>query len=118
MKWDYNVAIAIDFDLTITNRKGQVRKNAKWAFNQLKKIGCKLILWTSRTTEGINEAKDILNREEMVFDFYNEYPLRENNGKISCDIYIDDRSTFGIVLWGLYVIQAKIIMHRRKKKIE
>ena len=115
MKWDYNVVVAIDFDNTITNKKGQIKKVAKWTYHKLKSYGCILVLWTARTTKRLNEAEDMLNKEDMVFDYFNEYPLRECDKKINCDIYIDDRSTFGFIPWVLYICQAKILTRRRWK---
>jgi len=101
--------IAVDFDGTIVeHRYPAISKEMLFAFSTLKalqKKGHKLILWTIRTGDLLQEAVDYC-RENGV-DFYavnRNYPEEvldeKTSRKLNADIFIDDRSLGGFVGWS------------------
>ena len=64
----------------------------------LQKAGHKLILWTCREGEALHNAIERCKEMNLVFDAINDNlpEVKEmygnNSRKISCDIYIDDKS--------------------------
>ncbi len=94
--------IAVDFDGTLCRdcypEIGEANVPLiKYLKNQRKR-GTKLILWTCRAGEKLNEAVEFCFRQGIVFDAVNEnlpeiIELYGNDSrKISADLYIDDRS--------------------------
>lgn len=65
---------------------------------KLQRNGYKIILWTCREGEPLHEAIEWCKEFNLVFDAMNDNlpEIKElygnNSRKISCDIYIDDRS--------------------------
>ena len=93
MKWDNNIAIAIDFDGTVYI-DNKFDRTAQKYLKKIKEIGCILILWTCRTGTELDKAIRICREAGIVFDYINEYPLRESYPKINADFYVDDKAGF------------------------
>jgi hydroxymethylpyrimidine pyrophosphatase-like HAD family hydrolase len=100
--------IAVDFDGTIVeHRYPEIGKEIPYAFESLKILqskGHKLILWTYRTDEKLEEAVDYCRRKGVVFWAVNESYPGENREKITgrkinAEIYIDDRNLGGLPDW-------------------
>lgn len=97
-----NKIIAIDFDGTLChgNWPGVGEPNRKLIDEllNLQRRGSKLILWTCREGEALCNAVEWCKGFNLVFDAINDNlpEIKEkygsNSRKISCDIYIDDRS--------------------------
>ena len=101
--------IAVDFDGTIVDDKYPNVGAAKiFAFETLKELqnkGHRLILWTYRCEEKLNDAVDFCKKNGI--EFYavnNSYPEEKFNGKVSrkinADVFIDDRNVGGLLGWG------------------
>lgn len=83
--------ICIDFDKTITDdtpypQTGKVRKEVPEQIKQLKEMGYRLVLYTSRVGKDFFEAKEICERYDLPFDDYIQ-------GKEYARFYIDDKAT-------------------------
>lgn len=93
---------AVDFDGTLCVEKypgiGEARQNVIDFCKQKKAEGHKLILWTCRCGEYLEQAIKWCEEQELIFDAVNEnLPERiaEYGGdcrKISADYYIDDKN--------------------------
>lgn len=103
-----NLHIAVDFDGTIVEHKyPEIGKEIPGAFQTLKKLniaGYKLILWTYRDGEELQEAVDFCIKNGIIFWAINKsYPEEQYNKyisrKINADIYIDDRNFGGFPGW-------------------
>jgi hydroxymethylpyrimidine pyrophosphatase-like HAD family hydrolase len=101
--------IAVDFDGTIVeHRYPAIGKEMLFAFATLKALqqkGHKLILWTIRTGELLQEAVDYCRENGVEFYAVNKnYPeeqLDDNTSrKLNVDIFIDDRNVGGFVGWS------------------
>lgn len=105
------MTIAVDFDGTIvTHEYPNIGKEIPFAVQTLKKLqeeGHKLILWSVREKELLDEAVQWCH--ERGLDFYavnKDYPEEEkekNNHfsrKLKADIWIDDRNVGGLPDWG------------------
>lgn len=105
------MTIAVDFDGTIvTHEYPNIGKEIPFAVQTLKKLqenGHKLILWSVREKELLDEA--VRWCHERGLDFYavnKDYPEEEkekNNHfsrKLKADIWIDDRNVGGLPDWG------------------
>ncbi|WP_159521510.1 BT0820 family HAD-type phosphatase [Sunxiuqinia indica] len=101
--------IAVDFDGTIVQHKyPKIGKEIPFATMTLKKLqeeGHRLILWTYRTDELLNEAVDFCESKGIEFYAINksfpEEKFDENAPrKIHCDMFIDDRNVGGLPGWG------------------
>ena len=101
--------IAIDFDGTIVeDRYPSIGKPMIFAFDTMKKMqedGHRLILWTYRQGEKLEEAVEFCSKNGI--EFYavnNNYPEEVYSGdiprKIKADIFIDDRNIGGFPGWG------------------
>ena len=107
------MTIAVDFDGTIVEHKyPAIGKELPFAIETLKTLaeeGHKLILWTSRDGELLNEALKFCKDRGLEFYAVNSnYPpgaLFTNKAGKSCkvvaDVYIDDRNIGGLPDWGL-----------------
>lgn len=100
--------IAVDFDGTIVeHRYPEIGKEIPYAFESLKILqskGHKLILWTYRTGDMLEEAVDYCRRNGVVFWAVNEsYPgenrEKKTGRKINVDLFIDDRNLGGLPDW-------------------
>jgi len=101
--------IAVDFDGTIVEHAYPgIGKEMLFAFATLKELqnrGHKLILWTFRSGELLQEAVEYCKRNGVEFYAVNKnYPeevLTENiSRKINADIFIDDRNVGGFRGWS------------------
>ena len=104
-----SLTIAVDFDGTIVeNRFPEIGKPLLFAFESLRKLqeeGHRLILWTYRSGEKLEDA--VLFCEKNGLKFYainSSYPEEEFDQSISrkilADIFIDDRNYGGMKGWG------------------
>ena len=101
--------IAIDFDGTIVDDKyPSIGATKIFAFETLKELqnkGYRLILWTYRCGERLDEAVAFCKKNGI--EFYavnNSYPEEKFDGKVSrkinADVFIDDRNVGGLLGWG------------------
>jgi hydroxymethylpyrimidine pyrophosphatase-like HAD family hydrolase len=106
---DKSKIIAVDFDGTIVEHKyPSIGKEMLFAFSTLKALqqkGHKLILWTIRTGDLLNEAVDFCRKNGVEFYAVNKnYPeemLDETSSrKLNVDIFIDDRNVGGFLGWS------------------
>ena len=95
--------IAIDFDGTIVTKNfpgiGELLPNVKRTFEQLKKDGHIIIIWTCRKEAYITQATQFLKEKGIPFDFVNtSHPdvWGDSYPKIFADLYIDDKQLGGI----------------------
>jgi hypothetical protein len=104
-----NIKIAVDFDGTIVEHDyPKIGKEKLFAFRTLKeleKCGARLILWTFRTGQELEEAVEFCRKNGIEFYAVNKsYPeeiIDENSSrKIDADIYIDDRNLGGFPGWS------------------
>ena len=105
------MAIAVDFDGTIVEhaypRIGKEMPFATETLRQLIQDRHKLVLWTVREDELLQEAIDWCRERGVEFYAINrDYPEeeREKNNhfsrKLKVDIWIDDRNICGLPDWG------------------
>jgi hydroxymethylpyrimidine pyrophosphatase-like HAD family hydrolase len=101
--------IAIDFDGTVVEHKyPEIGKEMLFAFATLKALqqkGHKLILWTIRTGELLQEAVDYCKKNGVEFYAVNKnYPEEvldeKTSRKLNADIFIDDRCVGGFIGWS------------------
>jgi len=101
--------LAIDFDGTIVDDAyPKIGKPRLFAFETLKKLqekGHRLILWTYRSGQKLQEAVDFCAKNGIEFYAVNKsYPeeiLDKNvSRKIHADIFIDDRNFGDLPDWG------------------
>lgn len=96
----------IDFDGTIAYDAwpgvGELIPGAKETMLKIKELGGEIAIWTCRTDEHAQNAKDFLDKNGIPYDYFNK-PFAEhvniyggdNSRKIFSDVYIDDRC----ILW-------------------
>ena len=101
--------IAIDFDGTIVEHKyPAIGKEMLFAFATLKALqekGHKLLLWTIRTGELLQEAVDYCKENGVEFYAVNKnYPEEvldeKTSRKLNADIFVDDRTIGGFIGWS------------------
>lgn len=101
--------IAVDFDGTIVEHKfPKIGKEMMFAFatmKELQKKGHKLILWTFRDGELLDEAVAYCREHGVEFYAVNKsYPEEvydlSISRKINADIFIDDRNVGGFLGWS------------------
>lgn len=101
--------IAVDFDGTIVEDAypsiGEARIFAFETMKRLQNDGHRLILWTYRSGQKLDEAVSFC--EENGINFYavnKSFPEEELNSnmsrKIHADLFIDDRNIGGVLGWG------------------
>lgn len=100
--------IAIDFDGTIVEHKyPQIGRPIPFAIEtllQLQKENHKLILWTVREGDLLQEAIDYCAERGLTFYANNaNYPEETTPSprKLSVDMFIDDRNLGGLPDWGV-----------------
>ena len=118
--------IAVDFDGTIVeNKYPKIGKPLPFAFETLKMLqndGHRLILWTVRTGELLEEAVKYCKKNGIEFYAVNEdFPGESSqlkNRKLNADLFIDDRNVGGMLEWGqIYqLISETAPAHAHKKK--
>ena len=117
------MTIAVDFDGTIVEHKypeiGKEKPFAIQTLKQLQQEGNRLILWTSRENELLDDA--IAFCHERGLDFYavnsNEPAdalFHKFSTKVIADVYIDDHNLGGIPEWG--EIYAMITQQRAERR--
>lgn len=103
-----HLIIAIDFDGTIVeDAYPGIGTPMLFAFETIKKLqseGHRLILWTYRSGQKLEEAVAFCKKNDIEFYAVNKnYPEEEFDGeisrKINADIFIDDRNIGGFVGW-------------------
>jgi hypothetical protein len=102
--------IAVDFDGTIVEHEyPKIGKTKLFAFEtlkQLEKDGHKLILWTFRTGDLLEEAVSFCKQNGVNFYAVNnsfpDEPFDPQNAsrKIAADLFIDDRNFGGFPGWS------------------
>lgn len=121
------MTIAVDFDGTIvTHKYPAIGKEIPFAIETLVKLqeeGHRIVLWSVREGERLEEAVDYCHRRGL--DFYavnSEYPGASWSGsgvtrKIKADVYIDDCNLGGLPEWSsIYSMVTGKAGRRRKKK--
>ena len=119
------MVIAVDFDGTIVEHKyPKIGKELPFAIDTLRQLadeGHKLILWTSRDGELLEEALTFCRERGLEFYAINSnYPPGAlfttkpgRSCKVVADLYIDDRNLGGLPDWGTIY---EIICHKRALK--
>ena len=101
--------LAIDFDGTIVEHRypaiGRIRPFAFETLKALQKKNHRIILWTHRSGNELDEAVSFCRENGLEFYAVNKnYPEEKWNEKdsrkILADIYIDDRNLGGLPSWG------------------
>ncbi len=121
-----SLTIAVDFDGTIVeNRFPEIGKPILFAFESLKKLqeeGHRIILWTYRHGNRLEEAVSFCEKNGLKFYAVNKsYPEEEFDETISrkilADIFIDDRNLGGMKGWGeIFQLLSTESPHRNGKK--
>ena len=101
--------IAVDFDGTIVEHAyPEIGKPIPFAIEtliQLQREGHRIILWSVREGELLQEALDYCAERGLRFFAANEnYPGEDRNSvprKLLADIFIDDRNLGGLHDWGI-----------------
>ena len=119
---------AVDFDGTIVEHKyPKIGKEIPFAIETLRTFvaeGHKLILWTSRDGELLDEALEFCRERGLEFYAINSnYPpgalFKQQAGrscKVVADVYIDDRNIGGLPDWGaIHEIVTGIREEKHKK---
>jgi len=111
-----SLIIAVDFDGTIVEDKyPKVGKPMIFAFETLKKLqseGHRLILWTYRSGERLEEAVAFCKENGTEENYEEKY-----SRKINANLFIDDRNIGGFLGWT--AIYKLILNHeppQRKRK--
>ena len=124
------MTIAVDFDGTIVDHKyPAIGKEKPFAIDTLKQLqaeGNRLILWTSRDGQLLQDALDYCHKRGL--DFYGVNSNRPIGSmfegrqgmtsiKVVADVYIDDKNLGGLPDWGtIYeMITLKRAEHHRRK---
>ena len=103
------LTIAVDFDGTIVEHAyPKIGKEMIFAFDTLRRLqsrGHRLILWSFRSGDTLEEAVDYCRSRGIEFYAVNKsYPEEDFDGsqsrKIQADIFIDDRNVGGFPGWG------------------
>ncbi len=109
MNYANQKTIAVDFDGTIVEDcYPAIGKSRTFAFDTLKRLqndGHRLILWTYRSGEKLEEAVNFCKENGIEFYAVNKnFPEEEYNEqtprKLHVDIFIDDRIVGGFPGWG------------------
>ena len=122
------MTIAVDFDGTIVeHRYPKIGKEKPFAIETLRRLaseGHKLILWTSREGDLLQEAVDFCKGRDLMFYSVNStvpdnLMFRDSQGKcpkLLADVYIDDRNLGGLPEWGVIYEQITGMRYARKRK--
>jgi hypothetical protein len=103
------MTIAVDFDGTIVeHRYPKIGEEIPFATETLKILAQerhKLILWTVREGELLEEAIEWCRQRVFFYSVNKDYPEEEksHNGfsrKLKADLFIDDRNLGGLPDWG------------------
>ncbi len=109
MNLNDKLIIAVDFDGTIVeDAYPNIGKPIIFAFETLKKLqenGHRLILWTYRSGDKLEDAVTFCNNNGVFFYSVNssfpeeQYDINVSR-KIHADLFIDDRNIGGFIGWG------------------
>lgn len=123
------MTIAVDFDGTIVEHKypsiGREKPFAIETLLELSSDGHKLILWTARDGELLEDAVKFCKERGLEFYAVNSnYPQgalfadrSDKSNKVVADIYIDDKNLGGLPDWGtIYEMITNKPPHRHHKK--
>ena len=124
--------IAVDFDGTIVEHKyPKIGREKPFAIDTLRRLaaeGHKIILWTSREGELLEDAIRFCKERGLTFYAVNgDTPMgsltfsdKTTSTKLVADVYIDDRNLGGLPDWGeIYEIvngTRRISHHRHHHK--
>lgn len=109
MNFNDTLIIAVDFDGTIVeDAYPKIGKPQMFAFETLKMLqdkGHRLILWTYRFGDKLDEAVNFCKENGVIFyAVNNSFPEEEFKNdasrKINADLFIDDRNFGGFPGWG------------------
>lgn len=109
MNFKHALTIAVDFDGTIVeDAYPEIGKPQVFAFETLKRLqeqGHRLILWTYRCGDRLDEAVSFCEEKGLVFYAVNKsFPEEEDDinrsRKILADLFIDDRNLGGFPGWA------------------
>lgn len=105
-----NKIIAVDFDGTLCKNEypgiGEPNLRLIGYLNRQQGMGAKIILWTCRMYERLDEAVSWCKEHNLIFDYINENAVEAieefggDSRKIYADEYIDDKS----ILPGLFYL--------------
>ena len=127
MNFSNPLIIAVDFDGTIVeDAYPKIGKPILFAFETLKKLqedGYRLILWTYRYGDKLDEAVAFCKSKGVTFYAINKsFPEEQYNEsmsrKIHADLFIDDRNVGGFKGWGeIYqmLTNSKITPKKKEK---
>ena len=126
MNFQDRLIIAVDFDGTIVeDAYPDIGKPKLFAFDTLKRFkedGHRLILWTYRSGQRLEEAVEFCKKNGIEFYAVNQsFPEEELNDdrsrKINADLFIDDRNIGGMLGWGeIYQLVTNETPDHRKLK--
>jgi hydroxymethylpyrimidine pyrophosphatase-like HAD family hydrolase len=130
MNFTDTLIIAVDFDGTIVeDAYPRIGKPQMFAFETLKKLqeqGHRLILWTYRCEDKLDEAVKFCEDNGIRFYAVNKsFPEEEYTDnisrKINADLFIDDRNIGGFYGWGeVYQLltnsDVKSLEYKKKKR--
>ncbi|MFI1771687.1 BT0820 family HAD-type phosphatase [Thalassobellus citreus] len=109
MNFNKQLIIAVDFDGTIVeDAYPKIGKPMLFAFETLKKLqeeGHRLILWTYRCEDKLEDAVKFCEDNDVFFysvnsSFPEEEYTNDISRKIHADLFIDDRNIGGFLGWG------------------
>lgn len=109
INFNETLIIAVDFDGTIVeDAYPKIGKPMLFAFDTLKMLqqkGHRLILWTYRCDDKLEEAVKFCKDNGIIFyAVNNSFPEEKYDGavsrKIHADLFIDDRNIGGFLGWG------------------
>jgi hypothetical protein len=105
-----SLVIAVDFDGTVVEHKyPAIGKEMPFAFATLKELqkrGHRLIMWTYRHGQTLDEAVEYCRKNGIEFYAVNrsfpeeKFDPSEASRKLDCDMFIDDRNVGGFLGWG------------------
>lgn len=126
INFNETLIIAVDFDGTIVeDAYPKIGKPMLFAFETLKMLqqkGHRLILWTYRSEEKLDEAVAFCKDNGIEFYAINQsFPEEEFkttiSRKIHADLFIDDRNIGGFLGWGeIYQMITNSAPPKPKKK--
>lgn len=116
--------IAVEFDGTIVqNAYPEIGEEVPFAIESLHKLqeeGIRIILWTSRHGELLEEAVRYCRKRGLEFyavnkNFPEEDPDSNTSRKIVADLYLDTRNLGGLPSWG-HIYQTLVAKRETKPK--
>ena len=117
--------IAVDFDGTIAPgaRDGSMLpalpnrtlKGAREGLQALKDAGWRIIIWTCRSDNLLDEMIGYLKKYGIPYDAVNEHlETFTNSPKVYADVYVDDRNVGGFPGWSfvvMWLLGERIVDH-------